>query len=680
MTKGILPKPLHITLLLITLTLVSAAANRILGSKPNPPALFTIGLEAEQGLLIPPMVINSTASASGDAYLSSNTRDAGIVTFSVDLANDGNYMIWGRVLAPDLYRDSFFVSIDGGPEDVYDVANDIWSDSWQWTRVNGRADAGTPLTVNPRIFELSAGSHEIVFRAREPDTKLDRLIITNDLSFVPDDAGPAPGPTPPPPPTGGRQFYAAAQGRPDGDGSQNNPWSLPAVMGHPTAVRPGDTIYLRGGTYNLRGQLATHISYLTGTADAPITVRSFPGERAIIDWDYVWLADGAYTHYVGLEFMSSGLRKVYPPEAGSWPDGRPPSLNVRGRHIKIINCIIHDIGGTGANKEAIGFELYGNLMYYIGFTSGRTWGTTAYVQSEVGPVRIADNLMFHQFAHNLQLYGSDAAYVRNIHVEGNTMFTPGALGPNRGYNAVVWPGALPAENITFLNNYTYSPIVDGTNVSIPGANGVTNRNLTLRGNYFLGGAPALRLGQWSPTTFTNNTLSSQYGLVWAWLDPNFQYSWNHNSYYYEGSRPDVMFEAYGSFHSSFAAWKQASRLDGSSTLTAGRPTGVSAFVRPNRYEQGRAHITVINFDRQDAANVDLGPAGLRLGQGYEIRDAQNYFGPPVVVSTYDGTPVRLPLDLTAVTPIIGAGQPMNAAMTPPAHTAKEFNAFVLLPR
>lgn len=679
MTKGILPKPLHITLLLITLTLVSAAANHILGSKPNPPALFTIGLEAEQGLLIPPMVINSTASASGDAYLSSNTRDAGIVTFSVDLANDGNYMIWGRVLAPDLYRDSFFVSIDGGPEDVYDVANDIWSDSWQWTRVNGRADAGTPLTVNPRIFELSAGSHEIVFRAREPDTKLDRLIITNDLSFVPDDAGPAPGPTPPPPPTGGRQFYAAAQGRPDGDGSQNNPWSLPAVMGHPTAVRPGDTIYLRGGTYNLRGQLATHFSQLTGSAAAPITVRAYPGERPVIDWDYLWMIDGAYTNYVGLELMSSGALKVM---THMWADGRPSALRIRGAHVKVINCVIHDIGETGISTEATDAELYGNIMYYVGFiTPDRGVGTTAYTQSETGPVQIRDNIMFQQFGHNLQLYGSDTALIKNVTIDGNTLFNAGVLGPTPGFNAVVWPGARPAERIMFRNNYVYASRDDGTSVHIPGANGVVNRDLTVSGNYFIGGGPVMRIGAWDPVTFNDNTIvSAQPDLLWdaglSAVTNRSRFDWDRNSYHYQGAgRPFLL----GGLQYDLAGWRSATGFDQSSAMSTGRRAGVKVFVRPNAHEAGRAHITVINWEAQDNVLVELAGAGLRAGQRYEVRDVQNYFGAPVAAGTYNGGPVRLPLNLTAVTPLVGAGHPANAAVRLPVHTPKEFNVFVLLP-
>src|SRR6185503_2082575 len=42
--------------------------------------------------------------------------------------------------------------------------------------------------------------------------------------------------------------------------------------------QPGDTLCLRGGTY-----YEAVVSRVAGTAEKPVTVRSFPGELAIID-------------------------------------------------------------------------------------------------------------------------------------------------------------------------------------------------------------------------------------------------------------------------------------------------------------------------------------------------------------------------------------------------------------
>src|SRR5438132_3534937 len=76
-------------------------------------------------------------------------------------------------------------------------------------------------------------------------------------------------------------FFAAPApaGTTRGDGTRDRPWDLAtALSGGRGRVQPGDTIWLRGGTYtgNFDGTL-------TGTSTAPIVVRQYPGERATID-------------------------------------------------------------------------------------------------------------------------------------------------------------------------------------------------------------------------------------------------------------------------------------------------------------------------------------------------------------------------------------------------------------
>jgi len=145
-----------------------------------------IPLEAEDGTITAPMTTYAGPNASGGQYVASPTGEQGGVAFTVDLPAAGACIVWCRVLAPFSTADSFHVSVDGGPEDIYDVAEGTWSDQWQWTRVNGR-DGGPPMTLDPRTFDLAAGEHTFLFRAREADSRLDRLIITNDPAFVPAD-------------------------------------------------------------------------------------------------------------------------------------------------------------------------------------------------------------------------------------------------------------------------------------------------------------------------------------------------------------------------------------------------------------------------------------------------------------------------------------------------------------
>jgi hypothetical protein len=76
--------------------------------------------------------------------------------------------------------------------------------------------------------------------------------------------------------TGPAYFVDPARDTANGDGSAKKPWkTIEAAIKH---LRPGDTLYLHGGTYFESVTVA-----LAGTEKAPITIRSAPGELAIID-------------------------------------------------------------------------------------------------------------------------------------------------------------------------------------------------------------------------------------------------------------------------------------------------------------------------------------------------------------------------------------------------------------
>src|SRR3954462_10525658 len=117
----------------------------------------------------------------------------------------------------------------------------------------------------------------------------------------------------------GADFYAAANGSASGNGSIGNPWKLQTALNQPSAVDPGDTIWLRGGTYTGR-----FISQLNGSSAAPIVVRNYPGERATIDGNYggnlpTLEIHGVYAWYWGFEITNS--------DPGRWSTvpGDPPA-------------------------------------------------------------------------------------------------------------------------------------------------------------------------------------------------------------------------------------------------------------------------------------------------------------------------------------------------------------------
>lgn len=71
-------------------------------------------------------------------------------------------------------------------------------------------------------------------------------------------------------------FVDAAKGDNKNDGSEKAPWRT--VNHGLKRLKAGDTLYLRGGIHHENVYCA-----VSGRKDAPITIRSYPGEQAIID-------------------------------------------------------------------------------------------------------------------------------------------------------------------------------------------------------------------------------------------------------------------------------------------------------------------------------------------------------------------------------------------------------------
>ena len=80
----------------------------------------------------------------------------------------------------------------------------------------------------------------------------------------------------------GKAFFVSPGGKPSADGSINRPWDLTTGLAGPAGVRPGDTMWLRGGTYTRSAGSSIFVG-LRGTSAARITVAQYPGERAVID-------------------------------------------------------------------------------------------------------------------------------------------------------------------------------------------------------------------------------------------------------------------------------------------------------------------------------------------------------------------------------------------------------------
>ncbi|HKY05511.1 MAG TPA: hypothetical protein VJQ56_11510 [Blastocatellia bacterium] len=444
----------------------------------------------------------------------------------------------------------------------------------------------------------------------------------------------------PPTPHAGNQFYVAPKGSSSGNGSKDRPWDLQTALSHPASVKPGDTIWLRGGVYT-KAWTSNRLyqSRLTGTSDKPVILRQYPGERAVIDAgsspaykDYHALRiDGAHTYYWGFEVMYSE-RQRRSQQTGSSPSDlrRGRGVTIYGNNIKCINLVVHD--------AAIGFsfwtpgensELYGCIVFYNGWESDRGHGHGIYAHNEVGTKRVTNCILFKQFRNGIQVYNDDADdFINNVVLEGNIVFENGALSASGYARDILYGGNGLAVNPVISNNCTYTnPSVDRGENNLGYDAGTENAKLT--GNYFVSGGSALEVVGSVNLSMKGNTFFGRVGGV-------TQSQYGDNAY-----------------HRS-------------------RMAGVKTFVRPNLYEPGRGHIAVYNWDELNAVSVDISSVGLQIGDAYEVMDVQNYFGAPVAAGIYDGKPVTLPMNLSEVTLPVGSDVPVAAK-----HTSKEFGAFVV---
>ncbi|HEY2952188.1 MAG TPA: hypothetical protein VGK40_06385, partial [Verrucomicrobiae bacterium] len=207
---------------------------------------------------------------------------------------------------------------------------------------------------------------------------------------------------------GGAEFYAAPNGQPGGDGSLANPWGLQAALSPPgTMVRPGDTIWLRGGFY--AGPTNIWSANLNGSSNAPILVRQFPGERATINGGlYV---TGSWTWYWGFEITNPD------PERNVTNNfARPEGIDIHGRGCKAINLIVHDAGHPGIGfwkqmgdgAEVYGCILWGNGMYDWSSGTMDIRGAGIYGQGETAAENryIRDSIFFRNFTQGIHLYST----------------------------------------------------------------------------------------------------------------------------------------------------------------------------------------------------------------------------------------------------------------------------------
>ncbi|MCK5600805.1 right-handed parallel beta-helix repeat-containing protein, partial [Candidatus Pacearchaeota archaeon] len=134
-----------------------------------------------------PMAVAADGLASEGSFVQApegsgyQSASSGVMTtYTVNIAQAGEYVLWGRVITPNVNADSFYVKIDEGADNLWDIPA---GGSWHWDPVSNRGGA------DPVVFNLSAGIHTIKIKVREDGAQIDKLLLTNDTGLVPTGLG-----------------------------------------------------------------------------------------------------------------------------------------------------------------------------------------------------------------------------------------------------------------------------------------------------------------------------------------------------------------------------------------------------------------------------------------------------------------------------------------------------------
>jgi len=430
---------------------------------------------------------------------------------------------------------------------------------------------------------------------------------------------------------GQQSHFVSPDGSPAGKGTIDAPWDLRTAFNHPQAIRAGDVLYLRGGVYDVPGKLNFNCR-LKGEHDAAITIRPWRSEHVVIDGGIHVL--GEWIILRDLEVRNTTNRRQTD-IAGSFPADitQPTGINVFAANVRVINNVVRDgSNGLSSWRDAPDNEFYGNIVFNNGWSGpDRPHGHGVYMQNRSGRKVLEDNLIFNNFEYGIQIYGSSETYLNHFHLEGNVVFGNGAPGGALSRN-ILLGGTTVAESPVLVNNITYYPLTPGhggdNNVGYyPSGSGC--KGLVMQGNYFVSGGLALTLHNCEVARMEDNTF---LGPVRAF-----------------DKEP-------------YAVKNQ---------FTSARPADNRVIVRSNRYEKGRAHIVVFNWERRASVAVDLSSAGLVEGDIFEIRDVQNLTGTPVVTGRYAGSRIELPMNSSAVL------KPHGDTRHDVTHTDSEFGVFLV---
>jgi hypothetical protein len=335
--------------------------------------------------------------------------------------------------------------------------------------------------------------------------------------------------------TPGRVFYVATTGSDSNPGTLAQPWKT--MEGAQSKLSPGDTVYIRGGTY-----AGAHVITVSGTASARINFVGYPGESPIIVNDA--------SNYNNLSIQGSYLTFDHLKVTQPFDRGKALEITLGKNHVTLSNCEVYGSVGQGVMLIGDHNTIIRNAIHDNGSYQNQDHGM--YVEGQYNNIQY--NRIYNNWAYGLHLYSESGQPGGNNLVEGNLIY-------HNGYGGVSSVGSTSTSGMIVAESHPSDTIRN--NVFCDNANyGVVIRaglpNNTFTGNVSCynkrGGFEFEQSG--AGDTFTGNV---SYNDAGAALDAQSPLVSNKNWYWKVGGTPSLSWS--GTTYSSLSAFQSASGQD-----------------------------------------------------------------------------------------------------------------------
>ena len=501
-------------------------------------------------------------------------------------------------------------------------------------------------------------------------------------------------------------YYASNTGTSNNLGSSTSPWDLQTALTKTSVITAGKTLCLKGGKYTGR-----FFSYLSGSPDNLITVKSAPGEWAILD------SNISYKLMESMDAISGIDRNTTVPCKFSFGTSLPTQSNlvVDDEVLRIFNynngyttcyrgqnssssattpIVAHNAGALAESDQPT-LSVHGSYVMFRNFeiTNTKLPRVTPKGRNQTG-AHFANSLMpgaLDIFAPNskfinilVQNAGSGISAwngATNTEIYGNIMYHNGWISPQRGHghniysqNSTVDPTKTKSirDNI-LMGGFSAGMQIYGTTNAGPLGGFLIENNLQIDDHDSMYGCST---GKVTKTTLRNN------------------YAYGKDSWYSIDS--DSTVQVLGNYELTWGTYGPAKNLRVNGIQSTPPTSGQKEVCLPsNEYGSEWKKVFIYNYDSsKNTYSFNPSCLGLTQNQEYEIYDIQNIKGgpgqtfSPYTSFTFNGSNINLPLNLTTTQQIVGYNPSTVIPTTTTdlanlptlTHTSNEFNGFLIVPK